>query len=187
MTHATQAPTVDTKLEMVVIPVSDVDRAKGFYGSSVGGSTRNSPTARLSASSSSPRPARPPRSFRQGRDPGGARLRPGALPHRLRRRGRPRRAARPWRRDQRSVPRRRRRLCRHGRTLSVRHARASGPDPDQRSYRSFASFKDPDGNGWLFQEVTTRLPGRVDTNETLRFRRRPRRRAAAGFDRSWRA
>jgi catechol 2,3-dioxygenase-like lactoylglutathione lyase family enzyme len=39
--------------------------------------------------------------------------------------------------------------------------RVSGPDPDHRSYRSFASFHDPDGNGWLFQEITTRLPGRV--------------------------
>ena len=44
--------------------------------------------------------------------------------------------------------------------------RASGPDPDRGSYRSFASFKDPDGNGWLMQEVTTRLPGRIDSNET---------------------
>jgi catechol 2,3-dioxygenase-like lactoylglutathione lyase family enzyme len=38
--------------------------------------------------------------------------------------------------------------------------RVSGPDPEHRSYRSFASFKDPDGNGWLFQEIATRLPGR---------------------------
>jgi catechol 2,3-dioxygenase-like lactoylglutathione lyase family enzyme len=40
--------------------------------------------------------------------------------------------------------------------------RVSGPDPEQRSYRSFASFTDPDGNGWLFQAITTRLPGRID-------------------------
>ena len=44
-------------------------------------------------------------------------------------------------------------------------ARVSGPDPEHRSYRSFASFHDPDGNGWLFQEITSRLPGRV-TGET---------------------
>src|SRR5450432_2775515 len=44
--------------------------------------------------------------------------------------------------------------------------RASGPDPEHRSYRSFASFKDPDGNGWLFQEITARLPGRVDADVT---------------------
>jgi catechol 2,3-dioxygenase-like lactoylglutathione lyase family enzyme len=38
--------------------------------------------------------------------------------------------------------------------------RVAGPAPDRSSYGSFASFSDPDGNGWLFQEVTTRLPGR---------------------------
>ncbi|HME27676.1 MAG TPA: VOC family protein [Acetobacteraceae bacterium] len=42
--------------------------------------------------------------------------------------------------------------------------RLSGPHPQRRSYASFASFSDPDGNGWLFQEVTTRLPGRVDAD-----------------------
>ena len=44
--------------------------------------------------------------------------------------------------------------------------RVSGPDPEHRSYRSYASFSDPDGNGWLLQEVTARLPGRVDANDT---------------------
>ncbi len=44
--------------------------------------------------------------------------------------------------------------------------RVSGPDPEHRSYRSFASFRDPDGNGWLLQEVTTRLPGRIDPAAT---------------------
>ena len=44
--------------------------------------------------------------------------------------------------------------------------RVSGPDPEHRSYHSFASFSDPDGNGWLFQEVTTRLPGRIDPATT---------------------
>jgi catechol 2,3-dioxygenase-like lactoylglutathione lyase family enzyme len=42
--------------------------------------------------------------------------------------------------------------------------RVSGLDPEHRSYRSYASFSDPDGNGWLLQEVTARLPGRVDVN-----------------------
>jgi catechol 2,3-dioxygenase-like lactoylglutathione lyase family enzyme len=41
--------------------------------------------------------------------------------------------------------------------------RVLGPDPEHRSYRSFASFSDPDGNGWLFQEITARLPGRIDS------------------------
>ena len=44
--------------------------------------------------------------------------------------------------------------------------RVIGPDPGHASYRSFASFSDPDGNGWLFQEVTTRLPGRIDSTTT---------------------
>jgi catechol 2,3-dioxygenase-like lactoylglutathione lyase family enzyme len=39
--------------------------------------------------------------------------------------------------------------------------RVSGADPKRGSYGSYASFSDPDGNGWLFQEVTTRLPGRI--------------------------
>ncbi|HEY4710778.1 MAG TPA: VOC family protein [Candidatus Acidoferrales bacterium] len=44
--------------------------------------------------------------------------------------------------------------------------RVGGPDPEHRSYRSFASFRDPDGNGWLFQEITTRLAGRIDSAAT---------------------
>jgi len=42
----------------------------------------------------------------------------------------------------------------------VRGPRLSGPHPERRSYGSYASFSDPDGNGWLLQEVKTRLPGR---------------------------
>jgi catechol 2,3-dioxygenase-like lactoylglutathione lyase family enzyme len=42
----------------------------------------------------------------------------------------------------------------------------SGPDPERRSYLSYATFKDPDGNSWLLQEVTARFPGRVDADET---------------------
>jgi thiol-disulfide isomerase/thioredoxin len=41
-----------------------------------------------------------------------------------------------------------------------------GPDPEHRTYRSFASFSDPDGNSWLLQEITTRLPGRIDSGVT---------------------
>ena len=44
--------------------------------------------------------------------------------------------------------------------------RVGGLDAEHGSYRSFASFRDPDGNGWLFQEVTTRLPGRIDSATT---------------------
>jgi predicted enzyme related to lactoylglutathione lyase len=44
--------------------------------------------------------------------------------------------------------------------------RVAGADPERRTYRSFASFSDPDGNGWLLQEITARAPGRVDGNQT---------------------
>jgi len=42
----------------------------------------------------------------------------------------------------------------------------SGPDPDHGSYRSLATFGDPDGNSWLLQEITTRLSGRIDSGVT---------------------
>jgi catechol 2,3-dioxygenase-like lactoylglutathione lyase family enzyme len=45
--------------------------------------------------------------------------------------------------------------------------RVSGPAPDHASYSSFATFSDPDGNGWLLQEITTRLPGRIDAETTF--------------------
>jgi predicted enzyme related to lactoylglutathione lyase len=44
--------------------------------------------------------------------------------------------------------------------------RVRGPSPDHATYGSFATFSDPDGNGWLLQEITTRLPGRIDNGET---------------------
>jgi catechol 2,3-dioxygenase-like lactoylglutathione lyase family enzyme len=44
--------------------------------------------------------------------------------------------------------------------------RVGGADPKHGSYSSFASFSDPDGNGWLFQEITTRLPGRIEADGT---------------------
>jgi catechol 2,3-dioxygenase-like lactoylglutathione lyase family enzyme len=49
----------------------------------------------------------------------------------------------------------------HGSPFSLA-GRISGPDPERASYKSYASFEDPDGNYWLLQEVTVRLPGRVD-------------------------
>jgi len=48
----------------------------------------------------------------------------------------------------------------NGKPYLFGRSRVSGRDPEHRSYRSFASFSDPDGNGWLLQEITTRLPGR---------------------------
>jgi len=46
------------------------------------------------------------------------------------------------------------------------NGKASGLDPERHSYRSLASFRDPDGNRWVLQEITTRLPGRVDPAAT---------------------
>jgi catechol 2,3-dioxygenase-like lactoylglutathione lyase family enzyme len=43
---------------------------------------------------------------------------------------------------------------------STQYPRIAGPDPEGRSYYSFVSFEDPDGNGWLLQEIQKRLPGR---------------------------
>jgi catechol 2,3-dioxygenase-like lactoylglutathione lyase family enzyme len=44
--------------------------------------------------------------------------------------------------------------------------RASGPDPERRTYASFAEFRDPDGNVWQLQEITSRLPGRIESDST---------------------
>lgn len=49
---------------------------------------------------------------------------------------------------------------------AVEKPRIAGRDPQGRSYFSFASFEDPDGNRWLLQEITTRLPGRIDSAAT---------------------
>jgi catechol 2,3-dioxygenase-like lactoylglutathione lyase family enzyme len=57
----------------------------------------------------------------------------------------------------------------HERSLGDRFhvdARVAGPAPDGATYGSFASFSDPDGNSWLLQEITTRLPGRIDSGAT---------------------
>ena len=53
----------------------------------------------------------------------------------------------------------------HGPPFPI-EARQPGPDPERASYGSFFSFTDPDGNTWLVQEVTTRLPGRMNATET---------------------
>jgi catechol 2,3-dioxygenase-like lactoylglutathione lyase family enzyme len=86
---------MDYRLEVVVVPVSDVDRAKKFYAAL---------------------------GWREDADFAGD---AGGVFH-------------------------------HAGTLD----RVPGPAPDHTSYASFASFTDPDGNGWLIQEITTRLPGR---------------------------
>ena len=88
---------------------------------------------------------------------GRARLRPEPVSDRLRHRGCPRRA--------------RRARCRGRARSSTRAQFRRRPSPAVRtpsvgSYGSFATFSDPDGNSWLLQEITTRLPGRIDAQGT---------------------
>lgn len=154
--HATDIPTGgDQKLEVVVIPVSDVDRARRFY-ESVGW--------RLDAD------------FASGEDWRVVQMTPPGSPCSVMF-GKGFTTAVPGSVQGTflvvdDVEAARAQLIGHGVDVSeVFHfeggllvvgtsGRAPGPDPEGRSYYSFASFSDPDGNGWLLQEVKTRLPGR---------------------------
>ena len=149
---------MDLKLEVVVIPVSDVDRAKDFY-------------KRLG--------------FREDIDFAGSDgyrvvqlTPPGSACSIIFGKGIT--AARPGSIDRlvlavSDIDAAHAELRSHGVDVSVFHdaggglsggfyaspaARASGPDPQRRSYASYASFSDPDGNVWLLQEIKERLPGR---------------------------
>jgi catechol 2,3-dioxygenase-like lactoylglutathione lyase family enzyme len=150
---------MDLKLEVVVIPVSDVDRAKAFY-------------ERLG--------------FREDIDVSGADgfravqlTPPGSACSIIFGKGVT--SARPGSLDRlllavSDIEAARDELRSRGVEVSVFHdaggglgggfdarpgARAPGPDPQRRSYASYASFSDPDGNVWMLQEITERLPGRV--------------------------
>ena len=143
---------VDMKLEVVVIPVSDVDRAKGFYGSL--GWRLDADFVRADGSRAVQlTPPGSPSSIQLGTG--------SALPIYL---------------VVNDIDAARAELIGRGIDVSeVYHrgdgsgpdGRVSGPDPERRSYASFASFSDPDGNRWLLQEVTQRLPGRVDPDKTV--------------------
>ena len=144
---STQVTKIDMKLEVVVIPVSDVDRAKRFYGDLGWRLDADFPFDN---------------GFRvvQFTPPGSAQCLYLIVS---------------------DIAAARDELVARGVEVSeVFHAgtpgaqfqadgtggRVSGPAPDHASYFSFATFSDPDGNGWLFQEITTRLPGRTDSAET---------------------
>src|SRR6185503_20861849 len=153
---------MDMKLEVVVVPVSDVDRAKDFY-------------KRLG--------------FREDIDFAGSdgyrvvQLTPPGSPCSIIF-GKGVTPARPGSIDRlvlavSDIDAARDELLSHGVEVRVFHdaggglgggfyarteARAPGPDPQRRSYASYASFSDPDGNGWLLQEIKERLPGRVTTD-----------------------
>lgn len=150
---------MDLKLEVVVIPVSDVDRAKQFY-TSLG--------FREDIDFSGPNGYRGVQLTPPGSacsiifGTGVTAARPGSIDRLL--------LAVP------DIIAARDELTALGVEVSVFHdaagglgggfyagtdGRAPGPDPQRRSYASYASFKDPDGNAWLLQEITERLPGRV--------------------------
>jgi catechol 2,3-dioxygenase-like lactoylglutathione lyase family enzyme len=150
------AQRIDLKLEVVVIPVSDVDRAKRFYGDlgwrldadfAVGDDFRvvqyTPPGSQCSIH------------FGKGITPAA----PGS--------------AQGMYLVVTDIEAARAELLDHGAEVSEVVHRAgpgkpplSGPDPEHHSYASFASFSDPDGNRWLLQEITARLPGRVDDDDT---------------------
>jgi catechol 2,3-dioxygenase-like lactoylglutathione lyase family enzyme len=171
MTNATQSPKArmaDMKLEIVVIPVSDVDRAKAFY-ESLGW--------RLDAD------------FASGNDWRVIQFTPPGSPCSVIF-GKNVTAAAPGSAQGlylivSDIEAARKELLGRGVEVSeVFHfagdvhagtdqpflagrRRVNGPDPERRTYNSYVSFGDPDGNGWLLQEITARLPGRVDGDTTF--------------------
>jgi len=152
---APHAGTVDMKLEVVVVPVSDVDRAKRFYSNL---------SWRLDAD------------FVVGDEFRAVQFKPpgsscsiqfgtgvtSAVPG----------SARGLYLVVSDIEAARAELVERGARVSEVFHRAvgegplSGRDPARRSYASYATFTDPDGNEWLLQEVTVRLPGRVDGDHT---------------------
>ena len=147
-TQMSEAGTVDMKLEVVTLPVSDIDRAKRFYQSlgwrldadiAVGDAFR---VVQLTPTHSACSIA-----FGKGVTTG----EPGSVQRLIL--------------AVDDIDAARTDLISRGTEVSeVFHlagGRVPGPDPEGRSYQTYASFSDPDGNGWLLQEITTRLPGRT--------------------------
>ena len=149
--------TVDMKIEVVAIPVSDVDRAKRFYGSTLGW--------RLDGD------------FVGGDEFRGVQLTPPGSQCSIHF-GKGVTTAAPGSASGlylvvSDIEAARAELVDRGVAVSEVFHRAgpgkppiAGVDPQRHSYASFATFSDPDGNTWLLQEVTTRLPGRVDASDT---------------------
>jgi catechol 2,3-dioxygenase-like lactoylglutathione lyase family enzyme len=151
-----RTPMIDLKLEAVVIPVSDVDRAKRFYGGLGWRLDADFPvgdTFRVVQFT----PPGSPSSIHFGT--GLTSAAPGS--------------AQGLYLIVSDIEAAHAQLVARGADASEVFHRAgpgqpaiSGKDPEGRSYSSFSSFKDPDGNGWLLQEITARLPGRVEAGDT---------------------
>jgi catechol 2,3-dioxygenase-like lactoylglutathione lyase family enzyme len=160
--NAVRAGTIDMKLEVVVIPVSDVDRAKRFY-SDLGWRLDIDYTAEDDFRVIQFTPPGSGCSVIFGNNVTTAA--PGSVKglHLI----------------VSDIQAARDDLLRRGIEISepfhdaagiFHHASAkrlvSGPNPQRKSYASYASFIDPDGNGWVFQEVTARLTGRIEVDDT---------------------
>jgi len=153
--EAASARMVDMKLEVVVIPVADVDRAKRFYGGL--GWRLDADFVRGDAFRVVQfTPPGSPCSIHFGK--GVTSAAPGST--------------RGLYLVVSDIEAARAELVGHGVNVSEVFHRVpgevnkNGPDPARQSYNSFATFNDPDGNSWLMQEVTQRLPGRVDAKTT---------------------
>jgi catechol 2,3-dioxygenase-like lactoylglutathione lyase family enzyme len=138
---------VDMKFEVAIIPVSDVDRAKGFYKAL--GWRLDADYVRSDGSRGI--------QFTPPGSPSSIQLGPGP-------------AARFYLIVS-DIETTRSELVARGVDVSevfhrgtAKDSRLRGPDPERRSYASFVTFNDPDGNNWLVQEVTQRLPGRVSAD-----------------------
>jgi len=139
--------TIDMKLEVVTLPVSDVDRAKRFY-QSLGWRLDADIAVSDNFRAVQLTPPHSPCSIAFGK--GLTTDEPGSVQRLLL--------------AVYDIDTARADLVSRGVEVStVFHlagGRVPGPDPQRRSYQSYASFSDPDGNGWLLQEIKTRLPGR---------------------------
>src|SRR5262245_45925968 len=146
-----QAGTIAMKLEVVTLPVSDVDRAKTFYLSLGWRLDADIVVGDIRGVQFTPPHSAASVSFGKGlttAEPGSAQRLELVVD---------------------DIEAARADLQRRGVEVSDLFHRSEsglepGPDPQRRSYLTYASFSDPDGNGWLLQEVTTRLPGRVWDN-----------------------
>jgi len=156
---------VDLKLEVVVIPVTDVDRAKEFYGAKLGwrldadfafdNGVRvvqltppgSGASIQFGSGLTSAAPGSAQNLYLIVSDVAAARARLVALGAEVSEVFHPGAPGGQFQPDGSS-------------------ARVAGPDPEHGTYRSFATFRDPDGNSWLLQEITTRLPGRIEASGT---------------------
>jgi catechol 2,3-dioxygenase-like lactoylglutathione lyase family enzyme len=151
---SSKARKVDMKLEVVVIPVNDVERAKRFYGNL--GWRLDADIARGDGFRVVQfTPPGSPASIHFGK--GLTTAAPGSAQNLYL--------------VVSNIEEARAELIDRGADVSPvfhnsKEGRRSGPDPERRTYASLATFSDPDGNSWLLQEITTRLPGRVEPNVT---------------------